>query len=69
MEQDLVVKDQEQAEEPAWEEVVAEEAQWAAIVPVQARQEIACAPIAAQKLPIRQALPVTIWSVHNADQK
>jgi hypothetical protein len=60
MEQVLPDKGQEQEEEPAWEEGEVEEAEWAAIGPAQARQEIACALIAAQRLPIRQASPVLI---------
>jgi len=64
MVQVLPDKDLEQVEDQGWEEV-----EWAAIDPAQARQEIACALIAAQRLPIRQVIPVTIWSVPNADQK
>jgi hypothetical protein len=69
MVQVLPDKDLEQVEDQGWEEAVAEEVEWAAIDPAQARQEIACALIAAQRLPIRQVIPVTIWSVPNADQK
>jgi hypothetical protein len=67
MEQDLLDKDLEQEKE--WAEAVVEEAEWAAIGPVQARQGIACAPIAVRRFPINRAIPVTTWFALNADQK